>query len=290
MQLYTFNDYCQDRFGEKLYKLTLDGGFSCPNRADRQTGGCAFCGGGSGFFTEPGPIAEQLESAKKRVADKFKGERYIAYFQSYTGTFASPERLRELYRVPLEREDIAALAIATRPDCLGPEVLQILAECAARKPLFIELGLQTARDDVAEAFGRGYPSSRFETAVATLKEIGNIHIVAHLMVGLPGETPEDLVQSVEFINRCGVDGVKFHLLYIVENSLYAELYRQGKIGVLSLEEYSQWLAAGLKALKPGTVVHRITGDPPKAELIAPLWCGDKKRVLNTLNRMICKLS
>ncbi len=289
MKLITFNDHCRERFGEKLYKLTLDGGFCCPNRKDRSSGGCAFCGGGSGFFTDPGPIEEQLESAKKRVAEKFKGERYMAYFQSYTGTFDRPERLWERYRIPLEREEIAAIAIATRPDCLGPEVLEVLKRCAAQKPLYIELGLQTARDDVAESFGRGYPTARFEEAIAALRSIGEIHVVAHLMIGLPGEKPEDLIRSVEFINRCGVDGVKFHLLYIVENTPYAALYRQGKLSVLSLEEYTQWLAAGLKALKPETVVHRITGDPPKAELIAPLWCGDKKRVLNTLNQMIRNL-
>ncbi len=289
MKLYTFNDYCRDQFGEKLYKLTLDGGFSCPNRASRQTGGCAFCGGGSGFFTDPGRISVQLELAKKRVAQKFKGGRYITYFQSYTGTFAAPDRLRELYALPLERPEIAALAIATRPDCLGPEVLAVLTECAEKKPLIVELGLQTARDDVAERFGRGYPSSLFAEAVANLKKIPGIHIVAHLMVGLPDETPADLVRSVNFIQQCGVDGVKFHLLYIVENTPYASLYRAGKLKVLTLEDYSHWLAEGLKALRPDMVVHRITGDPPKAELVAPQWCGDKKRVLNALNQKIRNL-
>ena len=281
MKIYTFNDYCKDTFGEKLYKLSLDGGFTCPNRKSRQEGGCAFCAGGSGYFS-----AAQIDEAKAQVAKKFKGERYIAYFQCYTNTYAPLERVKEIYSPLCERADIAAIAIGTRPDCLPPEIIAFLGELSSKKPLFIELGLQTANDTTAAAFGRGYPTETFFAAAKELKQYPNVHIVAHLMIGLPGEGKEDLLASVEAVNRAGVDGVKLHLLHILEGTPYAELYRKGEIQTLSMEEYGDLLIAALKALRPGTVVHRITGDGAKALLIAPLWSGDKKRVLNYLNKRI----
>lgn len=281
MVLYTFNDYCKERFGEKLYKLSLDGGFSCPNRTSRTEGGCAFCAGGSGFFA-----ADDIEQAKAQVADKFKGDRYIAYFQSYSGTFAPAEQLRRLYAPILDRPDIAALAIGTRPDCLPPETVKLLGELSAKKPLFIELGLQTANDQTAAQFNRGYPTKMYFEAVDALKKHPNIHVVAHLMIGLPGEGKKELLESVEAFNRSGADGVKFHLLHILKGTPYETQYRAGNIRVLTMEEYADLLIVALKALRPGTVVHRITGDGPKALLVAPLWSGDKKRVLNYLNKRI----
>ncbi|MBQ6824043.1 MAG: TIGR01212 family radical SAM protein [Clostridia bacterium] len=286
MKLYTFNDYCIQHFGEKLYKLSLDGGFSCPTRISREEGGCAFCAGGSGYFAAAGSIEQQLAVAKAQVAAKFKGERYIAYFQSYTNTYAPLEQLRALYLPILERKEIAALAIGTRPDCLSEEVVSFLGTLAAKKPLFIELGLQTANDQTAEAFGRGYPTSRFFEAVETLHRYPNIHVVAHLMIGLPNEGEKELLESVDAINRAGVDGVKFHLLHILKGTPYEALYRAGKISTLSIEQYGDLLIAALRALKPNTVVHRITGDGAKALLIAPLWSGNKKKVLNYLNKRI----
>lgn len=281
MKIYTLNDYCKDTFGEKLYKLSLDGGFTCPNRKSRTEGGCAFCAGGSGYFS-----AAQIEQAKVQVQKKFKGERYIAYFQCYTNTYAPLERLKEIYLPLTAREDIAAIAIGTRPDCLPLETIAFLGELSAKKPLFIELGLQTANDRTAAAFGRAYPTEAFFAAVKELKRYPNIHIVAHLMIGLPGEGEKELLESVAAVNRAGVDGVKLHLLHILKGTPYADLYRDGKIQTLSLEEYGDLLIAALKALRPGTVIHRITGDGAKALLIAPLWSGDKKKVLNYLNKRI----
>lgn len=277
----TFNDYCKKEFGEKLYKISLDGGFSCPNRKSREEGGCAFCAGGSGFFT-----ADRLEDAKAQVAKKFKGDRYIAYFQSYTGTFAPPEELEALYRPILERKEIAALAIGTRPDCLPAETVALLGRLSEEKPLIIELGLQTANDRVAESFGRGYPTARFFEAVRALRQFPRIHIVAHLMIGLPGEGEAELLESVRAVNEAGVHGVKFHLLHILEGTPYADLYRKGRITPLTLEQYGDLLISALRALKPETVVHRITGDGPKKILMAPLWSGDKKKVLNYLKKRI----
>lgn len=281
MELVNFSQHCIEKYGEKLYKLSLDGGFSCPNRKSRTEGGCAFCAGGSGFFT-----ANDIEAAKERVANKFKGNRFIAYFQSYSGTFAPAEELEALYSPILEREDVAALAIGTRPDCLPPEVVALLGRLSEGKPLYVELGLQTANDATAEQFGRGYPTARFFEAVRALKQYPNVHVVAHLMIGLPGEGEKELIESVQAVNQAGVDGVKFHLLHILEGTPYATLWREGKITTLSMEQYGDLLIAALKALKPGTVVHRITGDGPKKLLLAPLWSGDKKKVLNYLNKRI----
>lgn len=281
MKIYTFNDYCKETFGEKLYKISLDGGFSCPNRTDRNHGGCAFCAGGSGFFS-----VAQIDEAKAQVAKKFKGDRYIAYFQCYTNTYAPLERLKELYLPIAQREDIAAISIGTRPDCLPPETIRFLGELSQIKPLFIELGLQTANDQTAQSFGRGYPTSCFMEAVQALKAYPNIHTVAHLMIGLPNETKEDLLATINLVNRAEIDGVKLHLLHILEGTPYADLYRQGEIAPLSLEEYADLLILALKALRAGTVIHRITGDGAKVLLLAPLWSGDKKKVLNYLNRRI----
>ena len=286
MKIYTFNEHCLDTYGEKLYKLSLDAGFSCPNRLSRQEGGCAFCAGGSGFFNPTGTLEQQIEAAKEQVKDKFKGGRYIAYFQSYTNTYAPTEQLRALFTPIALREDIAALSIGTRPDCLPQETVAFLGELSQIKPLYIELGLQTAKDSTAEQFGRGYPTSRFTEAVKALKQYPNIHIVAHLMIGLPNETKEDLLETVRTVNEAGIHGVKLHLLHILEGTPYADLYRAGTIKPLSLEEYADLLLAALKALKEGTVIHRFTGDGPKALLLAPLWSGDKKKVLNYLNKRI----
>ena len=281
MEIVSFSQHCIEKYGEKLYKLSLDGGFSCPNRKSRTEGGCAFCAGWSGFFT-----AKDLDAAKAQVARKFKGERFIAYFQSYSGTYAPAEELEALYLPILEREEIAALAIGTRPDCLPREVVALLGRLSAVKPLYIELGLQTANDATAEGFGRGYPTVRFFEAVAALKRYPNIHVVAHLMIGLPGEGEAELLESVRAVNLAGVDGVKFHLLHILEGTPYADLWRAKKIVPLTMERYGDLLIAALKALKPGTVVHRITGDGPKKLLLAPDWSGDKKRVLNYLKKRI----
>jgi len=286
MKIYTFNQHCLDTYGEKLYKLSLDGGFCCPNRPDRNHGGCAFCAGGSGFFNPQGTIEQQIDRAKEQVRSKYKGSRYIAYFQSYTNTYAPVEQLRALYWPVVQREDIAALSIGTRPDCLPAHVVALLGELSQIKPLYVELGLQTANDGTAQQFGRGYPTACFFEAVAALKQYPNIHVVAHVMIGLPGEGERELLDTVRAVNEAGVQGVKLHLLHILKGTEYEKQYRQGRITPLTMEQYGDLLTAALKALKPGTGIHRFTGDGPKALLLAPLWSGDKKRVLNYLNQRI----
>ncbi len=286
MKLYCFSDYCRSVFGEKLYKLSLDGGFTCPNRDGAVSfGGCSFCDGGSGYFTAPGTIEQQIEQQKKQLSKKYKGGRYIAYFQSYSATYRPVSELECLYSIPLNRPEIAALAIATRPDCLPPETLRLLGAISHVKPLIVELGLQTIHQQTADGFHRGYKTAVFDQAVRALKG-EPIHVVAHLMIGLPGEGKEQLLASVRHLNRLGVHGVKFHLLHILKDTAYEKAYEQGTLSVLSMEEYGDLLCAALAVLDPGIVVHRITGDGPKDRLIAPLWSTDKKRVLQYLRDRI----
>ncbi|MBQ2895941.1 MAG: TIGR01212 family radical SAM protein, partial [Oscillospiraceae bacterium] len=213
--MYCYNSYnaaMQRLFGEKVYKLALSSGCSCPNR-DGTLGsrGCSFCAEGSGDFTETGPIEAQLDAAKARVAAKFRGERYIAYFQSYTNTYGNAERLRQLYLPLLKRPDIAGISIATRPDCLGDDVLALLAELAAGKPLWVELGLQTIHEHTAAAIRRGYPLPVFETAVEKLRAIG-ARVVVHVILGLPGESREMMLETVRYVGLCGAEGIKLQLL------------------------------------------------------------------------------
>ena len=277
------SDHYREKFGCKVYKLSLDGGFSCPNRdgtlGDR---GCIFCTG-SAEFAEGGcaPIAVQLERAKARVSAKNKGGKYMAYFQAFTNTYAPAERLRELYFAAMEPEDIVGLSIGTRPDCLGEDVMEVLREVNAVKPLSVELGLQTIHEKTARYIRRGYDAAVYYDAVKRLKAAG-IEVVTHIILGLPGETAEDMVQTTKAAVNAGTDGVKFHLLHVLKNTDLAEEYAAGKFECLTLEEYGEILKQCVAVLPENTVVHRITGDGAKRTLIAPLWSGDKKRVLNYL--------
>lgn len=283
----TLSEHYRETFGCKVYKLSLDGGFSCPNRDGRLgTGGCIFCTG-SGEFAQggPEPVALQLERAKARVAAKNKGGKYIAYFQAFTNTYGPIETLRKLYFDAIAPEEILGLAIGTRPDCLGEDVISLLREVNAVKPVSVELGLQTIHPATVRYIRRSYPTRVYFDAVKELKASG-IEVVTHIILGLPGETEEMMVQTTKAAVEAGTDGVKFHLLHVLKNTDLARDYEAGKFSCLTLEEYGRLLKACIAVLPEETVVHRITGDGAKKDLIAPLWSADKKRVLNYLHKIL----
>jgi len=282
----TTSDYCLAEFGEKLYKLSLDAGFTCPNRDGKlDTRGCIFCSaGGSGDFAGDRGVSihEQIEREKARVAGKYRGSRYIAYFQAFTNTHAPAAELEALFMPVIERADIAALSIATRPDCLPEDTLELLGRLNRIKPVWVELGLQTIHPRSAEYIRRGYALKEFDRALDALKSLG-IHTIVHLILGLPGESREDILESVRYVGAARAGGVKLQLLHVLEGSDLAEDYRAGKFSCMGLDEYASLVADCIESLPPETVIHRFTGDGPKKILIAPLWSGDKKRVLNTVN-------
>ena len=281
------SDYYKERFGCKVYKLSLDGGFTCPNRdGTLGTGGCIFCTG-SGEFAEggPDPIALQLERAKLRVSAKNKGGKYMAYFQAFTNTYAPVETLRQIYTEALAPEDVVGLAIGTRPDCLCDDVVQLLAQLNQRKPVSVELGLQTIHESTARYIRRGYSAHVYFDAVRRLKAAG-IEVVTHIILGLPGETVEMMEETTRAAVEAGTDGVKFHLLHVLKGTDLAKDYTAGKFSCMSLEEYGEVLKSCIRQLPEHIVIHRITGDGAKKDLIAPLWSADKKRVLNYLHRIL----
>ena len=287
----TLNQHYQETFGCKVYKLSIDGGFSCPNRDGTVgTGGCIFCNEtGSGDFAVCGAaIAEQLQAAKKWVETKNKGGKYIAYFQSFTNTYGSPETLRQRYLEAIAPEEIVGLAIGTRPDCLGEGVMEVLREINAMKPVSVELGLQTIHEASAAYIRRGYVNQVYLDGVRNLKEAG-IEVVTHIILGLPGETAEMAAKTTRAAVAAGTDGVKFHLLHVLKNTDLEKDYLAGKVTCLSLEEYGDWLCACMKEVPPHVTVHRITGDGAKRNLVAPLWSADKKRVLNYLNKRLAEI-
>lgn len=283
------NDYLVDRFGCKVYKIALSGGFTCPNRdGTLDTRGCIFCSkGGSGEFAEDSAlsITEQIERGKTRIASKIKNGKYIAYFQSFTGTYASVEKLEKLYREAIEHPDIVALSVATRPDCLEPGVLELLSKLNKIKPVWIELGLQTINERTSEYIRRGYPLSVYDDAVKGLKERG-IEVITHVILGLPGETKEDMLSTVRHVCDIGSDGIKLQLLHILKNTDLEKEYEAGKVTVLSEDEYIDILRDCVKIIPDNTVIHRLTGDGDKKLLIAPIWSADKKHVLNRIKKEV----
>ena len=281
----TANDYYKETFGCKVYKLSLDGGFTCPNRDGTvATGGCIFCSEqGGGEFAECGTdIPAQLENAKRRVAAKIKDGKYIAYFQSFSNTYAPCDRLKRLYYDAIAPDYIVGLNIATRPDCLPEETIALLKEINAIKPVTVELGLQTSNDTVAAYINRGYPTTVYADGVSRLKAAG-LTVITHIIIGLPGDDP---VATTRYAVSCGTHGVKFHLLHILKNTRLAVEYEQGRVQPLTLEEYAAILKNCIALLPPETVVHRITGDGAKRDLIAPMWSADKKKTLNYLNQYL----
>ena len=285
----TLNESLKKRFGSKVYKIALDGGFTCPVRDGKlDTRGCIFCSaGGSGEFASDRnlSITEQIEQGKNRVAGKIHDGRYIAYFQAYTGTYAPVERLRALYQEAIRHPDIVALSIATRPDCLPAEVLDLLEEMNRQKPVWIELGLQSIHAKTAEYIRRGYPLSVYDEAVKALQQRG-IEVITHLILGLPGETVEDMCASVRYVCDGRTDGIKLQLLHILKGTDLAEEYQEGRVHALSEDEYIAILQKLVPLIPDDVVVHRLTGDGDKKLLIAPLWSADKKHVLNRIHREV----
>ena len=270
------NSRLKAQYGCKVYKLALSSGCSCPNRdGTRGTRGCIFCDG-AGAFAEAGDIPFQLAAARARVAAKAGlNAKYIAYFQSFTNTYGNVDRLRRLFQV--------ILSIATRPDCLGPEVLELLAELNRKKPVWVELGLQTIYPESAAYIRRGYDLPVFDAAVKNLKAMG-VTVIVHQILGLPGETPEMMAAASRYIGDSGADGIKLHLLHVLRNTDLAAEWQAGRVRTLELEEYISLLELCLQNLPPEMVVHRLTGDGAKRDLLAPLWSGDKKRVLNAIHQ------
>ena len=300
------SEMLKERFGTKVYKLSMTSGCTCPNRDGRSGyGGCTFCSeGGSGEFAAPflSP-EEQIRAARQRVDAKFPARiplserRYIAYFQAFTNTYARTpeelERLRRLYAETLQRPEIAALSIGTRPDCLPPEILGMLRELRAvqpQKPVWVELGLQTVHEKTAERIHRGYPLEVFERAVRDLKEIG-MEVIVHVILGLPGESREEMIGTVRYLGQMepAVDGIKLQQLQILRGTQMAAEFQKEPFPVMTLEEYCSLVRDCLQVLPDDIVIHRLTGDGPKSLLIAPLWSGDKKRVLNTMRKAIADL-
>lgn len=288
MKYTSLNQYLKNRFGTKVYKIALDGGFTCPNRDGTiGTRGCIFCSkGGSGDFAESRAldIKTQIELGKSRVSRKIKDGKYIAYFQAFTNTYASVDRLESLYMQAIEHEDIVALSIGTRPDCIGDEVIELLERLNKIKPIFVELGLQTIHENTAKYIRRGYELSVYDDAVRRLHKAG-LNVVTHLIIGLPNETKDDMLKSVEYVCRV-TDGIKLQLLHILKGTDLEAQYNDGKIKVLTLDEYCDIICDCIKIIPKNVVVHRLTGDGAKKDLIAPLWSADKKNVLNTLNKRI----
>lgn len=283
----TLSDHYKEKFGCKVYKLSLDGGFSCPNRdGTLGTGGCIFCTGSGEFAVGgPEPISVQLERAKARVCAKNKGGKYMAYFQAFTNTYAPVEKLRKLYLEAIAPEDIVGLAIGTRPDCLGEDVLELLNYVNQIKPVSVELGLQTIHEETARYIRRGYPAQVYFDAVKNLK-LRKLEVVTHIILGLPGETVEQMVQTTRAAVAAGTDGVKFHLLHVLRGTDLQKDYENGKFSCLTMEEYGAILKQCVAVLPEHVVVHRITGDGAKKDLTAPLWSADKKRVLNYLHQIL----
>ena len=283
----TLNSYLRQRFGCKVYKLALDGGMTCPNR-DGTLGsrGCIFCSGSGEFAEGGGDIADQLRRAKARVAAKAGPEaKYIAYFQSFTNTYAPVERLEALFTAAMEPENVVALSVGTRPDCLPPAVLELLERLNRRKPVFVELGLQTIHPATARYIRRGYGLPVYDEAVRALKSRG-LEVVTHMIAGLPGESREMTVETARYIGASGADGIKIHLLHVLRGTDLAAEYEAGRVPVLTMEDYIDTVAACLRVLPPEMVIHRLTGDGDKRTLLAPLWSADKKTVLNALNRAL----
>ena len=285
MYINMLSDYLKDNFGEKLYRISLDGGMTCPNRDGTcGTKGCIFCSeNGSGEFTPDKlmSLEEQIIAGKKLVAQKTKSEKYIAYFQAFSNTYAPVEYLRNLYYGVVNRDDIAVLSIATRPDCINDDVIKLLDELNKIKPVWIELGLQTSNEKTADFIRRGYKNSVYEKAVTSLKSVG-CKVITHIILGLPDETKDDMLKTAEYAGRFS-DGVKFHMLYITKDSDLAQYYKENNFQLLSREEYIDILCGCLRVIPKNVVIHRLTGDGEKSKLLAPLWTLNKKKVLREIN-------
>ena len=291
---YSLHAFFKHTYGEKCYKIAIDGGFTCPNRDGTVgTGGCIFCSGsGSGDFSVPvcgqTSIREQLEAGLALMGNKKTGSKFVAYFQAYTNTYGPISKLRRLYTEALETPDVIGISIATRPDCLGEEVLTLLSELKSiysDKFIWVELGLQTIHAGTAHYIRRGYDLSVFAEACSALHSL-NIPFIVHVILGLPGETSNMMLETIDYVNSVTPFGVKLQLLHILKGTDLAEDYLSGKFTALTEDEYISILGACIARLCPKTVLHRVTGDGPKSLLIAPLWSANKRGVLNHLHHYL----
>lgn len=290
------NEYLQNRFGEKIYKLSLNAGMTCPNRdGSLGSGGCFFCSeGGSGDFA-CGPalslscsakdIVSQIEEAKKLVKKKTKGGRYIAYFQAFTNTYAPVDYLKEVFFAAINHPDIAILSIATRCDCLDENVISLLKELNSIKPVWVEMGMQSCHDETLKAMNCCYTFEQFAKSTYLLSENG-IDVIAHVILGLPGESRQMMLESVLAACRLPISGIKLQLLHILKNTRLARMYEEEPFHIMSMDEYCDLIVECIDMIPENIIVHRLTGDGPRKLLIAPMWSTDKKKVLNTLNRLI----
>ena len=285
---YSLDYYLKQTFGEKVYRLSLNGGMTCPNRdgtlGDR---GCIFCSaGGSGdFAASAGSITNQIAQAKERILAKTSCNKFIAYFQAFTNTYAPVSKLRQLFYEAIRQPEIVALSIATRCDCLSPEILDLLEELNQIKPVWVELGLQTIHEDTLTFIRSGFTLQQYEKAVYALHERG-ISVITHLILGLPGETKDAMRASVSYVASLPVDGIKLQLLHVLKETDLGTLYQKEPFPLFTLEEYCSFVAECISLLPPDMVVHRMTGDGPRNLLLAPLWSTDKKRVLNTIQKQL----
>ncbi len=285
MRQRTLNEYVTERYGKKLYKLAINAGFTCPNRdGTRGEGGCIFCLGSGEFAEDPGiSVTGQIELAKRRVAAKVpqKGCGYIAYFQAFTNTYAPVDKLRRIYMEAADHPDIDVISIATRCDCLPEDVLDLISRVNEIKPVWVELGLQTIHDKSAEYIRRGFSLSEYDDAVKKLRK-RQIETIVHVILGLPGETADDMTETVRYVGESGVQGIKLQLLHVLRGTDLEKDYLDGRFSCLTLKEYTNILKRCLDVLPEDIVIHRLTGDGDKRLLIAPKWSGDKKKVLNYL--------
>ena len=286
---YSLDSYIKETFGEKLYKISLDGGMTCPNRdGTLDTRGCIFCSaGGSGDFASDRrlSIKEQLAQGKQLVSKKYTGSSYIAYFQAYTNTYASVSYLEKIFTEALDDEDVKVLSIATRPDCLSPEILDLLFRLNQRKPVWVELGLQTIHETSAKFIRRGYTLDVFEKAVYDLKKIG-VSVIVHTILYLPNETEDMMLETISYLNKLPINGIKLQLLHILKGTDLAHLYEKSPFHLPTMDEYFILLGKLISHLRPDIVVHRLTGDGPKSLLLAPLWTSNKRLVLNTMQKYL----
>lgn len=286
---HSLNYFLRNKFNEKVFKISLDGGFSCPNRDGTiSKGGCLFCSeSGSGDYAGNRvlPIGKQFCDIKEMMNKKWKEGKYIAYFQAFTNTYAPVDELREKYKEALKQDGVVALAIATRPDCLGDDVLDLLEEINKEVYVWVELGLQTVSDETARKINRGYKLDVYEDAISRLKK-RNIDFVTHCIFGLPGETKEDMLNTVEYISKTGSKGIKFHLLHLMKHTPMVKLYERGELEFLSQDDYIDLICKSISILPEDMVVHRLTGDAPRDLLIGPMWSLKKWEVLNAIDKTL----
>ena len=285
----TLNEYLKNKFGCKVYKIAINAGFTCPNRdGTKGSRGCIFCSaGGSGDFAgDPAQsITDQIESGKKLVGAKIKSGKYIAYFQAYTNTYAPVEKLRLTFEESMDHPDVVAVSIATRPDALPCDVLDLLAELNDVKPVWVELGLQTIHEETARYIRRGYDLPVYDRAVKNLRE-RDIEVITHVILGLPGESEDDMVETVKYVCASGANGIKLQLLHILRGTDLEQEYNAGRVKILTEDEYIHILRKCVAVIPEDVVIHRLTGDGDKRLLVAPLWSGDKKRVWNRIQREV----